>query len=57
MYAPEKENAQLEYKRLEYWEIVRGIKTNNLVFIGKSGVNVGMLRLYARALKGKRARG
>lgn len=42
---------------VEYWEIIRGIKADNLVFIDESGVNLAMLRLYARALKGKRARG
>ncbi len=29
----------------------------NLIFIDESGVNLAMLRLYGRALKGKRARG
>ena len=29
----------------------------DLIFIDESGVNLAMLRLYARALKGKRARG
>jgi hypothetical protein len=28
-----------------------------LIFIDESGVNLAMLRLYARSLKGKRARG
>ena len=57
MYAAKKENVQLQDKRVKYWEIVRGIKANNLVFIDESGVNWGMLRLYARALKGKRVIG
>lgn len=29
----------------------------NLILIDESGVNLAMLRLYGRALKGKRARG
>jgi hypothetical protein len=29
----------------------------DLIFIDESGVNLAMVRLYARALKGKRARG
>ena len=57
MYAPEKENVEVQHKRVEYWQIVRGIKAENLVFIDESGVNLAMLRLYARALKGQRARG
>ena len=57
MYAAKKENVQLQDKRVKYGEIVRRIKANNLVFIDEWGVNLGMLRLYARALKWKRARG
>ncbi len=55
LYAPEKENVELQHKRVEYWQIVTGIKAENLVFIDESGVNLAMLRLYARALKGQRA--
>ena len=29
----------------------------DLIFLDESGVNLAMVRLYARALKGKRARG
>jgi transposase len=57
LYAPEKEKIEVQHKRVEYWEIVRGIKVENLVFIDESGVNLAMVRLYARALKGRRARG
>jgi hypothetical protein len=28
-----------------------------LIFVDESGVNLAMVRLYARAIKGKRARG
>ncbi|ACB53213.1 transposase [Crocosphaera subtropica ATCC 51142] len=44
-------------KRVEYWKVIRGIRVENLVFIDESGVNLAMLRLYARSLKGTRARG
>lgn len=47
----------VQYKRVEYWEVVRGITANNLIFIDESGVNLAMIRLYARSLKGTRARG
>lgn len=36
---------------------IREIKVEDLIFIDESGVNLALLRLYARALKGKRARG
>ena len=43
--------------RQEFWEIIRIFDFNNLVFVDESGVNIAMTRLYARALKGKRAHG
>ncbi|WP_156922830.1 IS630 family transposase [Crocosphaera subtropica] len=57
LYAPEKENVKVLKKRVEYWKVIRGIRVENLVFIDESGVNLAMLRLYARSLKGTRARG
>lgn len=43
--------------RIEYWEKLQGIRVEDLIFIDEAGVNLAMVRLYARALKGKRARG
>ncbi|MGD1872952.1 MAG: transposase, partial [Mastigocoleus sp.] len=43
--------------RQEYWENIRTIELDNLVFIDESGVNIAMTRLHARALKGERAHG
>jgi hypothetical protein len=51
LYAPEKNIEEMQQRRVEYWQIVRGIKEENLVFIDQSGVNLAMLRLYARSLK------
>ena len=41
--------------RYEYWEAVRDVKAEDLVFIDESGVNLGLIRLFAWALQGKRA--
>ncbi|ASC70592.1 hypothetical protein XM38_015320 [Halomicronema hongdechloris C2206] len=43
--------------RVEYWQQIRDIAPENLVFIDEAGVNLAMIRLYARALKGQRAIG
>jgi hypothetical protein len=43
--------------RLEFWEKIRDIRLEDLVFIDEAGVNLTMVRLYARALKGRRAYG
>jgi transposase len=44
-------------QRVEYWQVIGEVKAENLVFIDESGVNLAMVRLYARSLKGTRARG
>lgn len=43
--------------RGEFWQNLREIRVENLIFIDEAGVNLAMVRLYARALKGKRAYG
>ncbi len=43
--------------RVEYWQEIRDIAAENLVFMDEAGVNLAMIRLYARALKGQRAVG
>ncbi|MCG5056968.1 MAG: IS630 family transposase [Limnoraphis sp. WC205] len=57
LYAAEKESQKIQEKRVDYWSKIREIRVENLIFIDESGVNLAMLRLYGRALKGKRARG
>ncbi|GBE76931.1 hypothetical protein myaer87_41580 [Microcystis aeruginosa NIES-87] len=46
----------MQQKRVEYWSQVREIEASKLIFIDESGVNLALLRLYARALIGQRAR-
>jgi transposase len=43
--------------RLDFWSKIRHIPLKNLVFLDEAGVNLALLRLYARAPKGQRARG
>lgn len=43
--------------RREYWETIREVRPEDLIFIDETGVNLMMVRLYARALKGERATG
>lgn len=57
MYAPEKNSERVQKKRGEFWEEIRDIRAEDLIFLDESGVNLAMVRLYARAIKGKRARG
>lgn len=42
---------------MNFWEKIREIPVKNLVFLDEAGVNLALIRLYARAPKGKRARG
>ncbi|MGK7955133.1 MAG: IS630 family transposase [Crocosphaera sp.] len=57
LHAAEKESEEVQLKRVDFWKKIRDIKVEDLIFIDESGVNLAMVRLYARALKGKRARG
>lgn len=57
LYASEKESEKVQLQRVEFWSNIRDIKLKNLIFIDESGINLAMIRLYARALKGQRARG
>ena len=57
MGAAEKFGDRVQKKRVEFWDKIRDIATENLIFIDESGVNLAMTRLYARAIIGQRARG
>ncbi len=47
------ESKQLQ--RYEYWNIIKDIKVEDLVFLDETGVNLAMVSFYGRAIKGKRA--
>lgn len=53
----EKESERVLKLRGEFWNSSRDIRVEDLIFIDEAGVNLAMVRLYARALKGKRAYG
>ena len=43
--------------RLEYWEKVKNIKPQNLVFLDETGVLLGLRRTHARWERGKASLG
>lgn len=43
--------------RVEFWKQIRDVSVEDLIFVDETGVNLGMVRLYARSLRGQRARG
>ncbi len=49
------ESKQLQ--RYDYWNQIKDIKVEDLVFLDETGVNLAMISLYARATKGQRAYG
>jgi transposase len=57
LHAAEKNSDRIQQKRVEFREQVREIPEKDLIFIDESGVNLAMIRLYARAIIGQRARG
>ncbi|MEM6437199.1 MAG: IS630 family transposase [Cyanobacteria bacterium P01_D01_bin.115] len=56
-HADEKESERVQLKRVEFWQLIRGILAKDLIFIDESGVNLALTRLQARAPKGQRAHG
>jgi hypothetical protein len=57
LHAAEKNSDRVQKKRVEFRELLRDISEEDLIFIDESGVNLAMVRLYARAIIGLRARG
>lgn len=57
LHATEKDSLRVQQARLDYWERIREIDPEDLVFIDESGINLAMTRLYARSLRGERAIG
>lgn len=57
MYAAEKISEKVQNQRVDYWRKIRDVRVEDLIFVDESGVNLAMVRFYARALKGQRARG
>jgi len=56
-HADEKESERVLLKRVEFWQMLKGILAKNLIFIDESGVNLALTRLNARSIKGRRAHG
>ncbi len=42
---------------MDFWEKIRDVPVKDLIFLDEAGVNLALVRLYARALRGQRARG
>jgi len=47
----------VQKQRVEFWQLVQGILAQDLIFIDESGINLAMVRLFARSPKGQRAYG
>lgn len=57
MHPNEKETERVQKLRVEFWDKIRDIPVEDLVFLDEAGVNLALMRLYARAPRGQRARG
>jgi transposase len=47
----------VQQQRVEFWQLIQGILAKDMIFIDESGVNLALVRLFARAPKGQRAHG
>jgi transposase len=57
MYASEQETPRITQMRHEYRNWLFTVDPRNLVFVDESGINLGMARLFGRAVRGERAVG
>lgn len=57
LHPSEKASDRVQTLRHEYWDEVRDVRVEDLVFIDESGVNLGLIRLFAWAIQGQRAYG
>lgn len=57
LHPSEKESERVQQQRVKFWQQIGGILAKDLIFIDESGINLALTRLFARAPKGKRARG
>lgn len=55
LHASEKETERVQSLRLDFWFKIQAISPENLIFIDECGVNLSLIRQFARAPKGKRA--
>jgi hypothetical protein len=57
LYASEQDTPRITNLRYEFRHWLLSVDPGNLVFVDESGVNLGMARLLARAMRGQRAVG
>ncbi|MGD1701576.1 IS630 family transposase [Dapis sp. BLCC M229] len=57
MNPDEKQTDRVQKLRLDFWDQIRDVPVKDLVFLDEAGVNLALVRLYARAPRGQRARG
>ncbi|WP_333050334.1 transposase [Microcoleus sp. S13C4] len=57
LFTSGKGTERVQLLRCEFGKKIKEISLKDLIFIDESGVNLAMVRLYARSLKGERAKG
>ena len=57
LHPSHKETPRVQTLRVEYWDKIRDVPLQDLVFIDESGVNLGLTRVFGWALQGARAHG
>lgn len=49
LHATEKESDRVQEKRGEFWKLIRDVPAQDLVFLDEFGVNLSLVRLFARS--------
>jgi transposase len=54
MYASERNTDRVQERRRDYWQAIKDVAAEDLIFVDESGSNLAMARLQGRSLRGER---
>jgi transposase len=57
LHPTKKGTEEVQSARFDYWQLLKGLLLENLIFLDESGVNPSFIRKCARAVQGNRADG
>jgi transposase len=49
LHPTEKDTERVQNLRVEFWQQIRSLRVEDLIFVDEAGVNLALVRLYARA--------
>ncbi len=57
LHATQAETERVQHLRVDYWQKIRDINPEDLIFLDETGMNLTLTRIYARSIEAARAYG